>query len=201
MSNPPLACGRTSDYLLELVADEAVDGPVQAAAQTDRADLAHLAGCRYCTAEAARLRARWARVPAAARAPVEVPVALVSRTLATLGAIRGGPTTGHLEIEQAGGTLRVPDRVVAVLVRELARDLLGELCRRGGLPDAACRVLAVAGEPHALTVQVALPYGGPLRELAEQLRVRLAGALHDQLSGAAPTVSINVTEVSQITGP
>ncbi len=200
MTTQPLECGRTPDYLLELVADEAVDGPARAAVHADRADLAHLAGCRYCGAEAARLRVDWARVHAAARAPVDVPVALVSRTLATLGAIRGDPATGHVEIQQTGGTLWVRDRVVVVLARELARDLLGELRRRWGLPDGTCRVLAVTGEPHELTVQVALPYGGPLREFAEHLRVRLAGALQVQLGTAAPDVSIEITDVTHVTG-
>lgn len=191
-----LGCGRTAAYLRELVVLDPSDGDATDGGPTDPADRAHLAACPYCTAELARLRGDWATVHRVAAAPVPVPTALVERTLATVHALQGRPHADHVELAQPGGMLRVRSQAVVLLTRALARDLLAEYRHAGGLPPASARVLAVTGDHNALTVRVALGYGEPVRQVADQLRRRLAAALERQLETAAPDLSVHVADLS-----
>lgn len=188
-----LGCGRSEGYLRDLVADEAADGSELARSHADPTDLGHLAGCPYCTERLDALRGQWTAVLRTAAMQVPVPAALVSRTLATITALGGQLTGDHAEITQPGGQLRIRNRVIVLLARALAQDLLAEF--RGGSE----RVLAVTGDHHALTVEIALPYGAPIREVAEQLRQRLGDALTRQLDSAAPVVSVHVADLPKPT--
>lgn len=185
-----LPCGRTEGYLLELVADEAADGTGQLGAE----ELAHLAGCPHCTARLESLRRGWAAVHQVAAAPIPVPPELVGRTLATLRALRGPTGAEHMVIPQVGGVTRVADRVVVLLARTLATELLDGYRRsRGGAGPA--RVLAIRGDHEALTVDVALPYGEPVPGVADWLRHRLGELLDQQLGSSAPSVTVHVADI------
>jgi hypothetical protein len=192
-TDPVLGCGRSSGYLRDLVADEATDGPETARAHAAPEDLDHLASCPYCAEQLALLRSQWTLVQRTAATQVPVPVELVSRTLATVNALRGQQAGDHVEITQHGGQLRVRDRVIVLLARALAHDLLVEQT------NGQARVLAVSGDHDALTVEIALPYGTPIRELAVRLRIQLIDALDAQLGSAAPTVSVHVADLPRST--
>jgi uncharacterized alkaline shock family protein YloU len=189
----PLPCGWLPGYLRDLVADESAEGPEAAARHADPADLAHLAGCPYCTAERDRLRARWRGVHEVASAGVAVPPELVPRTLTTLRALRGDRDGGYVELPQAGGVTRIREQVIVLLARELATELLAG--RDGAAGSRPARVLAVTGDRTELGVQVALPYGEPVREVAEALGLRLAEGLAGMLGAAAPRVSVHVADL------
>lgn len=191
--DPVLDCGRSADYLRELVADEATDGPETARAHAAPGDLEHLAGCPYCTEQLALLRSQWTLVQRTAAAKVPVPVELISRTLATVNALRGQQAGDHVEIHQRGGQLRVRDRVIVLLARAMAHDLLVEQT------NGQARVLAVTGNHEALTVEIALPYGAPIQELAERVRLQLLDSLDAQLGSAAPAVSVHVADLPRST--
>ncbi|WP_156934678.1 hypothetical protein [Pseudonocardia spinosispora] len=191
--DPVLACGRSAGYLRDLVADEATDGPEAARTHAAPGDLEHLDGCPYCAEQLALLRSQWTLVQRTAAAQVPVPNELISRTLATVNALRGQQSGDHVEIDQHGGQLRVRDRVIVLLARALAHDLLVEQA------NGQARVLAVRGDHDALTVEIALPYGTPIRVLAERLRLQLIDALGVQLGPAAPAVSVHVADLPRST--
>ena len=190
----PLRCGRTRDYLRALVADEATEGPEAAVEHAIPADLEHLAECPYCAEELAAVRRDWAAVHQVATSAVAVPPELVGRTISTLRALRGPSTTDHVVIQQSGGTTRVKASVVVILTRALATDLLASYRHsRGG--SGTARILAVRGTHEALSVDVALPYGEPVLQVADWLRGQLGALLDQHLGSAAPRVTVHVADV------
>ncbi|MGQ0837870.1 hypothetical protein [Actinokineospora sp.] len=171
-----LPCGRT---LADLVA-VAADGP-----GADPVLVAHAADCPHCGAELAALRAQWDLVRAAAAEPVHTPDGLVSRVLDSVRGVRG--RGGEFQLDQVGGALLVAERVVVLLARSAAADLLA------GHGGGHLRSVRAAGD--TVDIGLAVRFGTPIQPLAELVRAHVSAWLREHLGTSVPAVTVDVVDV------
>ncbi|AHH96003.1 hypothetical protein GCM10010174_51290 [Kutzneria viridogrisea] len=177
-----LPCGHQVGELLELVSDPAAaPGGLAAHART----------CPHCQAELPELRARWELVRQAAQAPVLTPPGLVDRVLASVRGLRGQIAAEPVEVDQERGKLRISQRTVLILARRLAGDFASA--------HGSVHVRAVAGDEEGLQVLVAVRFGVPVGELADQLRTHLRQGLARELGEGVPPISVHVVDVHPTT--
>lgn len=173
-----LACGWPASALVDLVAEP------------DRADpelAEHARGCPHCRNELAALERQWNAVRQAAAAPVATPEGLVSRALETMRGLRGGGGSDPVELAQPGGSLRIFDRPLLLLVRQEAADLLRDW------PGVHLRGLN--GGDRRVELAIAVGYGQDAVALAESVRAELVERLEISLGAATPVLTVRVVDV------
>ncbi|CCH29220.1 hypothetical protein ABZ816_38395 [Actinosynnema sp. NPDC047251] len=173
----PLPCGRSADELVAYLADR----------DDDPALARHVDGCADCAAELAELERRWAAVRETAVTPVPTPPGLVTRVLAAVHGVRPRLGSTPVEFDQDGGRVRVSERAVLAVCRQLAVELAAEL----GL-----HVRGTDVEDGQLQVLVAARYPAPAIAAADDLRSRLAHDLVAHLGDAAPVVHVHLIDIA-----
>ncbi|MEV0675782.1 hypothetical protein AB0I60_04575 [Actinosynnema sp. NPDC050436] len=173
----PLPCGRSADELVAYLADR----------DDDPALARHVDGCPDCAAELAELERRWSAVRETAVTPVPTPPGLVNRVLAAVHGVR--PRLGGTPVEfgQEGGRVRVSERAVLAVCRQLAVDAATPL----GL-----HVRGTAVEDGQLQVLVTAKYPSPAITAADDLRTTLARELLTHLGDAAPVVHVHLIDIA-----
>lgn len=175
----PLPCGRSADELVAYLADR--EDP-------DVAGLAeHVAGCAGCEAELAALERRWEAVRETAVTPVPTPPGLVTRVLAAVHGVRPRLGSTPVEFDQDGGRVRVSERAVLAVCRQVAVEAAAGL----GL-----HVRGTAVEDGHLQVLVVARYPAPAIAAADELRSTLAAELLDHLGDAAPVVHVHLIDIA-----
>lgn len=174
-----LRCGRTTDDILDQVAD----------GRGDQRD-GHQQSCPHCQAVLGEYDRLWAPLRTLAEEQVTAPDGLLDTALAR---VRGAVAqTDYGIIDGPQGVTRIAARVVVVTARESAQEVSGVRVAlskylhptlaarpthphgRHTLPDAGPEVTAgVAGRSTAIEITVAADYGHDLLELSERVRAEV----------------------------
>ena len=177
-----LPCGWAVSSLVDLAT-----GDDTAGFPADSRDAEHVRSCPYCQEELVVLRRRWSAVRSAANRRVRTPPGLVSRTLSTVRAVRGGLTGRHAEATQPGGVVRIAESAMMLLARRMARDVVDGL--------AGVRFRGLSGDLDGLQVRVAVRYGMALAEVTTRVRHDVGAALESTLGAATPPLDVLVEDV------
>ncbi|RBY77604.1 hypothetical protein DQ238_14405 [Geodermatophilus sp. TF02-6] len=195
-----LPCGASVDDLF---------AQVTAGARPRDAD--HQRTCPHCRAHLAELQELWAPVEALAAEEVRAPAGLLQAVMAqvrelsrhTWYAVLPGPT----------GSTRVAARVVGAVARLAAESVphvtlaLGgghTATPPGGTPDPdriagqeseSATDVGVAGTRVVVDVQIAVDYGVPIPQVAEQVRAQIIRHLDAQTGLTASEVDVTVVDV------
>ncbi|MEU4806465.1 hypothetical protein [Actinosynnema sp. NPDC023587] len=173
----PFPCGRSVDELVAHLADR----------DDDPALARHVTGCADCEAELADLERRWDAVRETAVVAVPTPPGLVIRVLAAVRGIRPRLGAPPVEFVQDGDRVRVAERAVLAVCRQLAVEAAAEL-------DLHVRGTAV--EDGQLQVLVAARYPDPAIAAADELRSKVARQLLAHLGDAAPVVHVHLIDIA-----
>lgn len=197
LSRESLACGRSVDDVLE----QATEGR---GAELDE----HQSTCPHCQAALREFKALWNPVTEYAERPVTLPPDFATRVMDRV----------HLLVRDVWYTMNVTDlgavRVAARIVGRIARDaarsvpgvraVLGrtthgrmvdlvERATRGHLhPHSAVGVL---GQTAAVDLAIAVRYGDPVHEVAEEVQRRVNQRLREAITMQAIVVNVTVDDV------
>lgn len=188
-----LPCGAEIDSLLEQVADDR-------AADRD----AHQRDCVHCQAAITEFTALWAPVTETAATPVPAPPGLTAAVMSQVRVLIRDVWYTLQTTED--GVIRIAARILATLARDSARLVPGVRVALGRStysttearteratfqhrhPDAAVGVL---GRTAVVDLAVAVTYGDPVHEVAQDIQQHVITALRDQIG--LKTVAVNVT--------
>lgn len=186
MSNPPLACGASSDALLTQVAEGR-------GVQRD----AHQRDCLHCQAALGEYARWWGPMGELAEVPVQAPPDLLGRTLAGLRVLTGADAHGRVDDES--GPYRVAARAVVSVAGHVARATEGVRIALGGIGELGglgeLTRVGVAGQSVAIELTLAADYGQDLLRLADRLRARVTDAVRAQLGLEAVEIAVEITDV------
>lgn len=192
-----LACGADIDALLEQVAD----------GDADRLD-AHQRDCSHCQAAIAEFRLLWAPVQEYARRPVSLPERLRASVNKQLDRLVHD-VWYTLQLTERGA-IRVAARVVAAVARDTASRVPGVRVALGRSTESRIAQLvakATAGHrhPHAavgvlgrtavVDLALAVSYGEPVHEVAQEVRRRVIAELKQNIGLQSVTVNVTVDGV------
>lgn len=188
-----LPCGAEIDSLLEQVADDR-------AADRD----AHQRDCVHCQAAITEFTALWAPVTETAATPVPAPPGLTAAVMSQVRVLIRDVWYTLQTTED--GVIRIAARILATLARDSARLVPGVRVALGRStysttearteratfqhrhPYAAVGVL---GRTAVVDLAVAVTYGDPVHEVAQDIQQHVITALRDQIG--LKTVAVNVT--------
>lgn len=192
-----LACGRSVDETLE----QATNGR---AGELDD----HQSGCVHCQAALSEFAGLWSPVAEYAGRSVSVPDDFTVRVMDRVQRLaRDVWYTANITDE---GVVRVAARIVGRIARDAARSVPGvqaalgrtthgrmvrlvERATRGHLhPHSAVGVL---GQTTSIDMAIAVAYGDPVHELAEQVQQRIKQRLHESITLQDITVNVTIDDV------
>jgi uncharacterized alkaline shock family protein YloU len=192
-----LPCGASANALL-----------LQVAEGTPPRDPTHQRGCPHCRAALAELEDLWAPVQELAAEEVRAPAGLLQAVMAQVRELSRNNWSAVLQ-DAVGGETRIAARVVGAVARLAAESVLhvtlalggGRVATEAGAATDVARVagaedatdVGVAGTHVVVDVQIAIDYGVPMPQVAEQVRQRIADhiATHTGLT----TTEVNVVVV------
>jgi uncharacterized alkaline shock family protein YloU len=192
-----LPCGAEVDLLLEQVADG------------HGTDLdAHQRQCVHCQAAIAEFTTVWEPVTELASNPVPIPPGMAGRVMSQIRVlVRDVWYT--LETTQLGA-IRIAARVVAALARDSARMVPGVRVALGRSSHGRLAALAeratfshrhphaavgVLGRTAVVDLAVAVNYGDPVHQVAEEIQTHVIATLRDTLGLKTVTVNVTVDDV------
>jgi uncharacterized alkaline shock family protein YloU len=192
-----LPCGAEVDLLLEQVADRR--GP-------DLDD--HQRQCVHCQAAITELTTLWEPVTELAASPVPAPPGLVA---AVMSQIRVLIRDVWYTLETTDlGVIRIAARIVAALARDSARMVPGVRVALGRSTHSRLAALAerasfghrhphaavgVLGRTAVVDLAVAVSYGDPVHQVAQDIQQHVITTLRDTIGLKAVTVNVTVDDV------
>lgn len=196
-TNIQLACGADVDALLEQVAD----------GDAGRLD-SHQRDCSHCQVAIAEFGLLWAPVQEYARQPVSLPSRLRASVIKQVDRLVND-VWYTLQLTELGG-IRVAARVVAAAARDTASRVPGVRVALGRSTESRIAQLvakATAGHlhPHAavgvlgrtavIDLALAVSYGEPVHEVAQEVRRRVIAELKENIGLQSVTVNVTVDDV------
>lgn len=191
------ACGQSIDDTLEQAADGRAD-------QLDE----HQSGCVHCQAALHEFAGLWTSVSTYAQQPVSAPEDFTAHVMHRIHLLaREVWYTAHVTND---GVVRVAARIVGRIARDAARSVPGVRAALGrttqgsivGLVERGTRghrhphsAVGVLGQTTAIDMAIAVAYGQPVHELAEQVQQRIKQQLHDVITLQDITVNVTVDDV------
>jgi uncharacterized alkaline shock family protein YloU len=198
-----LPCGAEVDLLLEQVAD-------RRGADLDD----HQRQCVHCQAAIAEFTTLWEPVTELAGSPVPAPPGLVA---AVMGQIRVLVRDVWYTLETTDlGVIRIAARIVAAVARDSARMVPGVRVALGRSTHSRLAALAerasfghrhphaavgVLGRTAVVDLAVAVSYGDPVHQVAEDIQQHVITTLRDTIGLKAVTVNVTVDDVLTDDGP
>jgi uncharacterized alkaline shock family protein YloU len=192
-----LPCGAEVDLLLEQVADRR--GP-------DLDD--HQRQCVHCQAAITEFTTLWEPVTELAASPVPAPPGLVA---AVMSQIRVLIRDVWYTLETTDlGVIRIAARIVAALARDSARMVPGVRVALGRSTHSRLAALAerasfghrhphaavgVLGRTAVVDLAVAVSYGDPVHQVAQDIQQHVITTLRDTIGLKAVTVNVTVDDV------
>jgi uncharacterized alkaline shock family protein YloU len=196
-TNTQLACGADVDALLEQVAD----------GDAGRLD-SHQRDCSHCQVAIAEFGLLWAPVQEYARRPVSLPSRLRASVMKQVDRLVHD-VWYTLQLTELGA-IRVAARVVAAAARDTASRVPGVRVALGRSTESRIAQLvakATAGHlhPHAavgvlgrtavIDLALAVSYGEPVHEVAQEVRRRVIAELKENIGLQSVTVNVTVDDV------
>ncbi|HEX8080283.1 MAG TPA: Asp23/Gls24 family envelope stress response protein [Jatrophihabitans sp.] len=196
-TNTQLACGADVDALLEQVAD----------GDAGRLD-SHQRDCSHCQVAIAEFGLLWAPVQEYARQPVSLPSRLRASVIKQVDRLVHD-VWYTLQLTELGA-IRVAARVVAAAARDTASRVPGVRVALGRSTESRIAQLvakATAGHlhPHAavgvlgrtavIDLALAVSYGEPVHEVAQEVRRRVIAELKENIGLQSVTVNVTVDDV------
>lgn len=212
MSDTPAHDERRPDALLdsdELACGRSVDDTLEQAADGRASDLdEHQATCPHCQAALREFSTLWTPIIAYATQPVDLPADFTGRVMDRVHQlVKDVWYTANIT---DAGVVRVAARIVGRLARDAARSVPGvhaalgrttqgkmvrlvERATHGHLhPHSAVGVL---GQTAAIDLAIAVDYGDPVHELAEEVQRRVKQRLQEAITLQDITVNVTVDDV------
>jgi uncharacterized alkaline shock family protein YloU len=192
-----LPCGAEVDLLLEQIADGRGADPDD-----------HQRHCVHCQAAIAELTSLWEPVTELAGSPVPAPPGLVA---AVMSQIRVLVRDVWYTLETTDlGVIRIAARIVAALARDSARMVPGVRVALGRSTHSRLAALAeratfghrhphaavgVLGRTAVVDLAVAVSYGDPVHQVAEDIQQHVMTTLRDTIGLKTVTVNVTVDDV------
>ncbi|TFV64132.1 Asp23/Gls24 family envelope stress response protein [Geodermatophilus sp. DF01-2] len=197
-----LACGKPVDDLLAQVTDGA---PPR--------DPEHQRGCPHCRAALAELEDLWAPVRDLAAEHVRAPAGLLQAVMAQIREL--SRNAWQAVLHDPVGQTRIAARVVGAVARLAAESVphvtlaLGgghaagpmeataDPARVAGPEGEAATDIGVAGTHVVIDVQIAVDFGVPIPQVADQVRRRVAHHIATHTGLTTTEVNVTVVDVRQ----